>query len=86
MLAGGSAHLLLGDDLNSGIDTCAAHCYLYSISCIHVENIQSHAQTYTKYINHVGFKYENLESDKGVNGERSEVESIQASFLLLVNP
>ena len=86
MLAGGSAHLLLGYDLNSDTNTSAAHCYLYSISCIHVENIQSHAQTYTKYINIAGFNDENLESDRGVNGERSEEESIQPSFLPLLNP
>lgn len=125
MLAGGSAHHLLGDDQNSDTNTQAAHCNLYSISCIHVEKLLSHAETYAKYINKlgklvnpnslnsitihstiqhhsctmrhynkvedvvlilIGLNYENLESNRGVNGESSEEESSQPSFLPLLNP
>ena len=54
MLAGGSAHLLLGYDQNPETGPQVAHCYLHCISCIHAEYILSHAQSCAKYIIEIG--------------------------------
>ena len=109
-MAGCSAHLVFGNVQSSHTFTQEAHYYLHSISCICLENILSHAQTYAKYSNKlgkfvnpyiinsiainsnltyslviahcarvqivalilIGLNNENLDSDKWVNGERSE--------------
>ena len=64
------------------INSIAIHSTILHHSCIMTQ--YSILETVALIL--IGLNYENLQSDRGVNGERSEKERSQPSFLPLLNP